>query len=281
MEKLKEFFGRLKWSLTHFRTFAYSRYAKHLLSPKRSKWEQISMIVWRWIHERLMGNFLIKTRFGTIGLWWHGFFNFDFYLGRFCRLTINKNQKMFLIGFMENSYDGLRIYHQWLFGHTVSSVYDEWKLIGYRSEWHWGRYRPHAPKANIVRTGKLLGIGYGERLPKEPVFSFNHPFSPIISAYIENNGWYVCSCGEENTCPGNKCEYALSERVVIPCRPRRFLQPGDIIIFFEHQGDDSDRFLEISSEDIEEWKAGERSLLPNGVVVRIPQEFSSISLITT
>jgi len=54
----------------------------------------------------------------------------------------------------------------------------------------------------------------------------------------------------EKICPGGKCEYALSERIIIPCRPRWFLKTGDTIMFFYY--DDDNRFYEIQAEDIEE-----------------------------
>ncbi|MDD5431258.1 MAG: hypothetical protein PHP03_03495 [Candidatus Pacebacteria bacterium] len=92
-------------------------------------------------------------------------------------------------------------------------------------------------------------------------------FKVRLGKFLKKSSWYVCSCDEENKCSGEGCDYKFSESFVIPCKPRRLLKPGDVIMFSD-SSTNSDRFLEISAEDIREWKAGKRDLLPVGIVFR-------------
>ena len=259
------------------RRWSWRQYTSCLFSPKNIR----TMRLWKWVYNRLSGDLTFRTSWGLFGLFWKNFLDWDFYLGKFCKVTFSKHSRTYLIGFWKQDYED-RIskiqqpyyYYYWEFGHTCTWIRQKDYHLVPVSEWHWGRYRPYAPKANVVKTGKILGIGYGAPLIREPLFTFKNPPHPsITSEFVEKNAWYVCSCKKEETCPGNRCEYPLSESVVIPCRPRRFLRPNDIVIFFDYQEDESDRYLPILKADIQEWKRGRRSLLPSGVVVRLSPWF--------
>jgi hypothetical protein len=87
-------------------------------------------------------------------------------------------------------------------------------------------------------------------------------FAKEISDFLKKNAWYVCCCSEEEKCPGGRCVYPLSEKVVIPCKPKHCLKSGDAIMFFDYDNDE-DRFYVIDEEDLENWEGG-----PVGIVFR-------------
>lgn len=98
----------------------------------------------------------------------------------------------------------------------------------------------------------------------------------LTEKYIKKNSWYpVCDEWLQNY------SYFLhfeDNRFFgkIPWKSRDEFKPGDIVIFnefneWDDKGEyDTDRFYIISKGDIEEYKSGERDLLPVGVVVHPP-----------
>ena len=96
-----------------------------------------------------------------------------------------------------------------------------------------------------LKTGKLFGkIGYGESQKKDPLFEFKAPPFPwITSEYVEKNAWAICSCDKDRECPGAECDYIVRSDKVIPCFPRRFLKPRDVLIHLDYE--EGERFEEL------------------------------------
>jgi len=232
---------------------------------------------WKAAHEWARGHFKLtfKTRFGWFGIYLWGLVGFEIYLGRLCKIVMDfGDRKSFFICFLQREYQHSLVgppqkYWAYRFGHAiewVSSGDSPYKFLPV-SQWYYGKFRPYAPKVN-TRKGKILGIGYGKKTEEKPIFNFGFPlcyFRKELSDWLIKNSWYVCSCENEENCPGGKCEYPLSQRIIIPSRPRQFLRPGDVVMFFD-EGDD--QFYEIQAEDIDEWKKGKGGLLPHGIVFR-------------
>ncbi len=94
--------------------------------------------------------------------------------------------------------------------------------------------------------------------------------------YVKKNGWYpVCDGWLQNYPKEVRFEDTSFGR--IPWKSRNEFRPGDIIIFNEcgeqtvNGKYETDRFLRIYKEDIEEYQRGERDLLPVGIVVHPPE----------
>ena len=101
------------------------------------------------------------------------------------------------------------------------------------------------------------------KVPKD----LNAPW--LTAKYVANNGWYpVCDEWLQNP---------EASHSPIPWKSRSEFRPGDIIIFDEYEERtlngkyDTDRFMVVGKEDIEEYERGERGLLPCGVVVHPPE----------
>src|SRR3989344_983101 len=92
----------------------------------------------------------------------------------------------------------------------------------------------------------------------------------LTSSYVQTHGWVVSSNVERGAMQDTNFGH-------LPIKNRVSFQPGDIIIFNAYdeketdKGYETDRFYEISEEDIDSMRMGERELLPVGVIVRPPQ----------
>lgn len=150
------------------RNFVWRKYIKEVFKPLKINPKKD---FWKWVYDCLLGNFLVKTPWGVLGLEWYGFLNFEIYLGRLCRIIIDREKKEFLINFIEDhsrfehpvsSVYPITYYH-WVFGHTLGRIKVKSEDGTYKfvqiSEWRWGRYNPDAPEKNVKLKGKILGIG--------------------------------------------------------------------------------------------------------------------------
>ena len=300
--KVQDVLWDIKWKYS-IKDWVWRKHTKALFQPSK----QFTAKFWKWLYNRLRGNFTVNTKYGSFGVNWYGFFNFDIDFGAFCQITIFccKGLKTFLVKFLRRYYKNSflvkgkgRPYFAYIFGHELKSDYIGNKFV-YYSAWHWGKYLPQAPDVNIRKTGKLFGIiGYGKAKKEEPLFDEfkTPPFSWITPEYVEQNGWAVCSCDKDRICPGGKCKYVVSKDKVIPCFPKRFLKPGDVMIYFDYEKgerfekvdglsvfgksisviidhgeefEEADRYLVITEEFLEQWEEEELGC-PDAVVVRTP-----------
>ena len=95
--------------------------------------------------------------------------------------------------------------------------------------------------------------------------------------YIQKNGWYpVCDEWLQHYPDGMHFEDTGYGEV--PWKSRSEFKEGDIIIFdeyreWEDEGKyETDRFMRVEKEDIEEYERGERDMLPCGIVVHAPAD---------
>jgi hypothetical protein len=299
-EKIREIWWNIKWKYS-IKDWVWRKYNKALFNDKT-----VRAKLWNWLYDRLRGQFSVYTKHGEFGVDWYGFLNLDIYLGAFCRITFFwcRDAKTFIASFFRRYYRDTpfakgkgRSYFAYIFGHELKSDYIENKFV-YYSAWRWGRYLPWARDVNVKKTGKLFGIiGWGETEKKKPLFEFrNPPFSWIISEWVERNAWAICSCDKEETCKGGECEFIVNQSKVMLCFPRRFLKPGDVLIFFDYEersrfeqrgeieihnqkipfiidhgegSEESGRYLVITEESLEQWE-GEELGFPDAIVVRAP-----------
>lgn len=246
-KRFKDILWRVRWKYG-LKNRVWRRHVKAFYDDKN-----IQARFWIWLYNRLIGQFTVITKYGEFGIDYHGFFNFDMYVGNLCRITFFwcRDAKTILVSFLRRYYKDTvftegkgRAYFAYMFGHELRSHYENGKFI-YYSAWRWGRYLPWASDVNIKKTGKIFKkIGYGKSRKKDPLFVFKvPPFTWITSEYAEKNAWVVCSCDKDKTCQGGECEYLVRSGKVIPCFPKSFLRPGDILIYFDYE--ESERFEEV------------------------------------
>jgi len=99
----------------------------------------------------------------------------------------------------------------------------------------------------------------------------------LTTEYVKNNGWYPEPDEVlEQILPAFR--FVMTKFGEIPIGSRDEYRPGDVILFEEfdewEDGDryNTDRFYVLEAEDIEQYRRGERDLLPVGVVVHPPMK---------
>lgn len=99
----------------------------------------------------------------------------------------------------------------------------------------------------------------------------------LTEKYIRENAWHPVVDEWLKDLPENGLSYTESPFGQVPCKSRDEFKPGDIIIFNEYdewedeEDYQTDRFLLIEQEDIDQYLRKERELLPVGIVVHPPQ----------
>lgn len=98
----------------------------------------------------------------------------------------------------------------------------------------------------------------------------------LTEEYVRKNAWHPVVDEWLKDIPGGSLFNTESQFGQVLCKGRDEFKPGDIIIFNEYDewededGYQTDRFLLIEQEDIEQYQRGERDLLPVGIVVHLP-----------
>lgn len=79
----------------------------------------------------------------------------------------------------------------------------------------------------------------------------------LTEQYIKRYGWYPVPRG----CASGYTETSFGK---LPCKDNYEYLPGDVIVFYDGET------LTITNKDLDDWKKGERDMLPCGVVVHKP-----------
>ena len=100
----------------------------------------------------------------------------------------------------------------------------------------------------------------------------------LTEKYVRENAWHPVVDEWLKDLPEDSLFNTESPFGHVLCKSRDEFKPGDIIIFNhydewedEEEGWQTDRFLLIEQEDIDQYVRNERELLPVGVVVHFPQ----------